>query len=176
MESFIDLARNRYSCRSYKNQEIPKDLLEKVLEASRVAPSAVNFQPWFFVVISDDSLKKMVSSCYSRNWLESAPIIIVACGNHSQSWRRADGKDHCDIDVAIAIDHLMLAATDYGLATCWVCKFDVMKCSACLELPSHITPIAIIPIGYPNDTVNPNRHKDKRKPLNDLVFWEKFNL
>jgi len=70
----------------------------------------------------------------------------------------------------------MLAATDYGLATCWVCKFDVMKCSAFLELPSHITPIAIIPIGYPNDTVNPDRHKDKRKTLDEIIFWEKFSL
>lgn len=176
MESFIDLARKRYSCRAYKNQDIPKDLIEKVIEAARVAPSAVNNQPWFFIVITEEPLKKMVTSCYSRNWIESAPVIIVACGNHSLSWRRADGKDHCDIDMAIAIDHLMLAATDNGLATCWVCKFDAMKCSAYLELPSHITPIAIIPIGFPNDTVNPDRHKDKRKTLNEILFWEKFNL
>jgi len=98
MDSFIDLARRRYSCRSYKNQDVPQDLIEKIIEAARVAPSAVNNQPWFFIVISEESLKKMVTSCYSRNWIESAPVIIVACGNHSQSWRRADGKDHCDID------------------------------------------------------------------------------
>lgn len=176
MGSFIDLARRRYSCRSYKNQDVPRDLIERIIEAARIAPSAVNNQPWFFIVISEEPLKKMVTSCYSRNWIESAPVIIVACGNHSQSWRRADGKDHCDIDMAIAIDHLMLAATDNGLATCWVCKFDAMKCSGFLELPSHITPIAIIPIGYPNDTVNPDRHKDKRKTLDEIIFWEKFSL
>ncbi|MHC1704414.1 MAG: nitroreductase family protein [Tenuifilaceae bacterium] len=176
MDSFIELARNRYSCRSYQNRDIPKELIEKVLEASRIAPSAVNFQPWCFIVISDNSLKKKISSCYARPWLESAPIIIVACGDHNRSWRRADGKDHCDIDLAIAIDHLMLAATDLGLATCWVCKFDVMKCASILELPSNISTIALIPLGYPADTCNPNRHNEKRKPLNEIVFWDKINL
>lgn len=176
MDSFLDLARKRYSCRSFQNREIPKEILEKVLEAARVAPSAVNSQPWFFVVVSDDSLKKRITSCYSRSWIESAPIIIVACGDHNRSWRRADGKDHCDIDIAIAIDHLMLAATEIGLATCWVCKFDAMKCSSIMELPSHITPIALIPVGFPADTSNPNRHSDKRKALNEIVFWDKLSF
>jgi len=172
MDSFLDLARKRFSCRSYQNLEIPKELVEKVIEASRVAPSAVNNQPWFYIVISEDPLKKMVASCYPRNWIETAPIIIVACGDHNNSWRRADGKDHCDIDIAIAIDHLTLSATDNGLATCWVCKFDVMKCASILELPAHITPIALIPLGYPVETTNPDRHMEKRKSLSEIVFWE----
>jgi len=172
MDSFLDLARRRFSCRSFQNKEIPKELVEKVLEAARVAPSAVNNQPFYFIVVSEEPLRKMVASCYSRTWIETAPIIIVACGDHNNSWRRADGKDHCDIDVAIATDHITLAATDNGLATCWVCKFDAMKCSSILELPSHITPIALIPLGYPTDISNPDRHTEKRKPLSEIVFWE----
>jgi nitroreductase len=156
--------------------EVPKDLLEKVLEAARVAPSAVNYQPWFFIVITEESLKKQIASCYPRSWLELAPTIIVAIGDHSKSWRRSDGKDHCDIDLAIAIDHLTLAATDIELATCWVCKFDAFKCSTLLELPSHLTPIALIPIGFPAETTNPDRHKEKRKPLSDIVFWDKIKF
>lgn len=174
MDSFIELAKRRYSCRSYQKRDIPKNLVEKVLEASRIAPSAVNNQPCIFIVISEEPIKKMIASCYSRPWLESAPIIVVACGDHNRSWRRADGKDHCDIDLAIAIDHLTLSATDNGLATCWVCKFDAMKCAAILELPSNISPIALIPLGYPADTCNPDRHSDKRKPLKEIVFWEKL--
>ncbi|NVO11816.1 MAG: nitroreductase family protein [Bacteroidales bacterium] len=176
MDSFLDLARKRFSCRSFLDKDVPKEIIEKIFEAARIAPSAVNGQPWLFVVISDESLKKMIASCYSRTWLESAPAIIVACGDHNRSWRRADGKDHCDIDMAIAIDHLMLAATDNGLATCWVCKFDVMKCSSILELPAHITPIALIPLGYPKDMINPEKHLEKRKLLCDIVFWEKIKF
>jgi len=176
MDSFLNLARNRFSCRTFQKKEVPKELIEKVLEAARVAPSAVNNQPWYFIVLSEDSLKKMIATCYPRNWLESAPIIIVACGDHNRSWRRADGKDHCDIDLAIAIDHITLAASDNGLATCWVCKFDAMKCSSLLELPAHITPIALIPIGFPSETANPDRHKDKRKPLSEIVFWERIKF
>jgi len=176
MDTFLELARRRFSCRSYQNKEVPKELIEKVLEAVRVAPSAANNQPWIFIVISEDAIKKMVVSCYPRTWLESAPVIIVACGDHSRSWRRADGKDHCDIDLAIAIDHLTLSATDNGLATCWVCKFDAMKCSGLLELPSNITPIALIPIGFPAEAANPDRHKEKRKPLNDIVYWDKIEF
>ncbi|HCT30589.1 MAG TPA: nitroreductase [Bacteroidales bacterium] len=172
MDSFIELAKKRFSCRMYKNQEVPKELIEKVMEAARVAPSAVNNQPWIFIALAEESLRKRIASCYARNWLETAPLIIVACGDHNRTWRRADGKDHCDIDVAIAIDHITLAATENGLATCWVCKFDAMKCSQLLDLPSNITPIALIPIGFPAETPKENRHDEKRKPLNEILFWD----
>lgn len=176
MESFFDLACKRFSCRSYKNQDVPKELVEKVLDAARVAPSSTNNQPWSFIVVTENPVKRMIVSCYPRNWIETAPVIIVACGDHNRSWRRADGKDHCDIDLAIAIDHITLAATDNGLATCWVCKFDAMKCATVLELPAHITPIALIPLGFPAEVANPNRHKEKRKALNEIVCWEKFKV
>lgn len=176
MDSFLDLARKRFSCRSFKNEEVSRELVEKVLEAARVAPSSTNNQPWYFIVISENPLKRMIISCYPRNWIETAPVIIVACGDHNNSWRRADGKDHCDIDLAIAIDHITLAAADAGLATCWVCKFDVMKCSTILELPSNITPIALIPMGFPVEMASPNRHTEKRKPLNEIVFWGGIKL
>ncbi|RPH31675.1 MAG: nitroreductase [Bacteroidales bacterium] len=172
MESFLELACRRFSCRKFKNQAISKELIEKVIEAARVAPSAVNNQPWIFIAITEEPLKKMIAATYSRNWIESAPVIIIACGDHNRSWRRSDGKDHCDIDIAIAIDHITLAATDNNLATCWVCKFDAMKCSLLLELPAHLTPIALIPLGFPDEPPKVDRHKDKRKPLNEILFWE----
>ncbi len=174
MMDFISLARNRYSCRSYLDKKVTKELIEKVIEAARIAPSATNAQPWRFVVITQLPLKDNIISCFSRTWLKTAPVIIVACGDHSLSWRRSDGKDHCDIDLAIAIDHITLAASDNGLATCWICKFDAMKCSEILKLPSHISPVAIIPLGYPADEPNDSERHLKRKPLNEIVSWEGF--
>ena len=172
--SFINLAKRRYSCRKYVDKPVDRDILLKILEAGRVAPSAKNKQPWHFVVITEQEPLKKVRACYERDWLESAKCIIVVCGDHRESWRRADGKIHTDVDVSIAIDHMTLAATDLGLATCWICKFDVMKCVNALDLPDGVEPIALLPIGYPSDQVDMNRHEQLRKPITEVVHWEKF--
>jgi len=174
MSVFLDLAKQRYSCRSYDGKSITKEQIEQILEAARIAPSAVNAQPWHFVVATQLPLRENLVSCYSRPWLATAPAIIVACGDHSVSWRRADGKDHCDIDIAIAVDHITLAAAEMGLATCWICKFDAIKCAEFLKLPSHVSPIVMIPIGYPNDkSADSDRHL-KRKTLDQIVHGENF--
>lgn len=172
--SFIDLAKKRYSSRKYLDKPVEREVLLKVLDAGRVAPSAKNKQPWHFVVITEEEPLKKVRECYEREWLNSAKCIIVVCGDHREAWRRADGKIHTDIDVAIAIDHMTLAATDLGLATCWICKFDVMKCVKALELPEGVEPVALIPIGYPADDADVNRHEQLRKPLDEIVHWQKF--
>jgi nitroreductase len=172
--AFIDLAKKRYSSRKYLDKPVDRETLLKVLDAARVAPSAKNKQPWHFVVITQEESLKQIRECYERKWLEAAKCIIVVCGDHREAWRRADGKIHTDIDVAITIDHLTLAATDLGLSTCWICKFDVMKCANIMELPEGVEPIALIPIGYPADETDENRHDKLRKPLDEIVHWEKF--
>jgi nitroreductase len=174
MMQFNELAKRRYSCRKYKPVPVEKDQLLQVLEAGRIAPSAVNYQPWYFIVIEDQDNLKRVRQCYARTWLESAPVLIIICGDHKTSWKRDDGKDHCDVDVAIAVDHMTLAATSLGLATCWVCKFNARLCSEILGLPEFIEPIVILPLGYPADETNPDRHTGLRKPLESIVKMEKW--
>lgn len=170
---FIQLAKNRYSCRKYKQLPVEDEKLNRVLEAGRIAPSAVNYQPWFFVVVRGENLGN-VRSCYHRDWFRSAPLCIVLCSDHSTSWKRGDGKDHADIDIAIAADHITLAAASLGLATCWVCNFDREKLAETLNLPEHVEPAVILPLGYPEDTADTERHSVKRKPLKDIVVYEKF--
>lgn len=174
MNNFLELAKQRYSCRSYDARVVSKEQIEQVLEAARIAPSAVNAQPWHFVVATQSPLRDNLVGCYSRPWLASASVIIVACGDHSVSWRRADGKDHCDIDIAIAVDHITLKAAEMGLATCWICKFDAIKCAEFLKLPSHISPVVMIPLGYPSDKSDDSERHLKRKTLDQIVHWEKF--
>jgi nitroreductase len=169
---FLSLAKNRYSSRKYLSKPIEEEKLLKVLEAARVAPSAVNKQPWSFYVIRKKSNLLKICEAYHREWLRDAPVIIVACANHDISWKRVDTKDHADIDLAIAIDHITLQATELGLATCWICNFDATKCKEILHLQQHIEPIAIIPLAYPADSTNPERHTSLRKPLNEIVNWE----
>ena len=174
--NFLELAKQRYSSRKYKDKNIEKEKLDYVLEAGRIAPSANNTQPWVFIVVKDKNRDKL-RDCYHREWFNSAPVYIVICGNHKQSWKRtADGKDHCDIDVSIATDHMTLAATQKGLATCWVCNFDKNMVVDLLNLPEHIEPIAILPIGYPTDETNTERHETKRKTTTDVVYFEEYKF
>ncbi|MBZ4647265.1 MAG: nfrA2 [Clostridia bacterium] len=173
--SFLELAKRRYSVRDYKDTPVEEEKILQVLEAGRVAPSAVNYQPLYFIVVRDEELRKKILTTYPRNWIASAPVIIVVCGDHSKAWRRADGKDHCDIDTAIAIDHMTLAATDLGLGTCWVCAFNSMQCHKILGLPSHIEVIALLPLGYPADQADVDRHGTKRKKIEEIVHWDGFS-
>lgn len=169
--SLNEIASKRYSVRDYKDIPVEKEKLLQVLEAGRLAPSAVNFQPWFFIVITEEEMKNKVIQAYHREWIKKAPAIIIACGDHSKSWKRKDGKDFCDIDVAIALDHIALAATDLGLGTCWVCAFDAQKCHEVLDLPENIEVIALMPIGYAEDVPQPEK---KRKSIEEIVSWEGY--
>jgi nitroreductase len=172
MDNFLQLAKNRFSSRKYLQKKVEEEKLKKVLEAARIAPSAANKQPWIFYVIRKPENLRVISEAYHREWLKEAPVIIVACADHSKGWIRSDKKDHCDIDLAIAIDHMILQATECGLGTCWICNFDPLKCRKILKLQDHVEPIAIIPLAYPADSPDLNRHAVGRKQIDDIVIWE----
>jgi nitroreductase len=173
---FLDLAKKRYSCRNYAPDPVEPGKLDLVLEAGRIAPSAVNFQPWHFIVIREKENLQKIHAAYHREWFQTAGCVIVICGDHRQSWKRKqNGKDHCDIDVAIAVDHMTLQATELGLATCWICNFDKEKAIEILQLPDHLEPIVFLPLGYPLDHADPGRHNEKRKVINEIVSFESLN-
>jgi nitroreductase len=169
---FSQLINQRRSVRKYNSSIIEREKLEQVLHAARMAPSAVNFQPWHFIVFTQPGKLDLLHRAYKRDWLKTAPVIILACADHSQSWKRSnDGKDSAYMDVAIAVDHLTLQAAELGLGTCWVCNFDVHRCAEALKLPGYIEPVAMIPIGYPASEEIPPK---KRKPPEEVIHWEAF--
>jgi nitroreductase len=170
---FIQLAKSRYSSRKYRQQKVEDEKLDYVLEAGRVAPSAVNYQPVYFVVVRDENIEN-VRACYHREWFRSAPMYVVMCSDHSRSWKRDDGKDSADIDIAIATDHITLAATSIGLATCWVCNFNKPKLAEVLNLSADIEPVVILPVGYPEDVADIERHANNRKAMEEIVVYERF--
>lgn len=172
MSSFLDIARKRYSSRKYLNKPIEEEKLLRVLEAARIAPSAANRQPWIFYVVRGENLKK-IQDIYHREWFKQAPVVIIACADHQKGWVRAsDNKDHCDIDLAIAIDHITLQAADEGLGTCWICNFDAAQCREVLNLAPNVEPVALITLAYPADNTDINRHVSLRKSLNEIVKWD----
>ena len=157
--SFLELVKKRYSCRAYKPLNVEKGKLEYIMECVRFAPSAVNKQPWRFYIVSDDEEKAKLQLCYNRDWFKTAPMYIIASILHDEEWVRADGKHHGNIDIAIAVEHLCLAATEQGLATCWVCNFDADTCKTLFNLSDNEEPAVLIPIGYAADEVKPKSRK-----------------
>jgi nitroreductase len=163
---FLDLVKNRYSVRLYKDTPVEQEKLDYIMECARLAPSAVNFQPWRFRIITSKEEILELCQCYKREWLQTAPCIIVACANHEESWhRRADNKDFADVDVAIAVEHICLAATEQGLGNCWVCNFNAELCREKLQLPENLEPIALIPLGYAADEAQEKKRKDAEEIL-----------
>lgn len=163
--NLLELIKNRYSCRGYKSLAVEKDKLDYILECVRFAPSAVNRQPWRFRIIADADERVRLQECYNRDWFKTAPLYILASVLHDEEWVRADGKPHGNIDIAIAVEHLCLAATEQGLGSCWVCNFDAALCKERFSLPGNEEPAVIIPLGYPDD---PGRPKI-RKAMDEIV-------
>ena len=117
--------------------------------------------------MTDPEGLQTLCSCYKREWIQTAPCIVVACIEHEESWhRRADNKDHGDIDIAIAVEHLCLAAAEQGLGSCWVCNFDAERCRELLALPESLEPAVLIPLGYAADEALAK----KRKPMEEICF------
>jgi len=169
---FQELILTRRSVRKYLDKPVEDEKLGRVLEAARVAPSACNNQPWHFIVIRDEEMRQRLSEAYGRDWFYTAPVIICACGEPSVNFRRIDGKNYNDVDVTIAMDHLILAAAEEGLGTCWIGAFKPDVARKVLEIPEGIEPVAMTPLGYPAEPLQ--RAAKKRKELKEIIHFEKW--
>lgn len=146
--NFLELCEKRYSVRKYSAEAVSDDDLRYVFECARMVQSAVNFQPWKFVVVRSEAAKADIRRCYDREWFASAPLYIVALRDVNANWvRSSDGKPHGDIDVAIAVEHICLAAAERGLGTCWVANYDTALLNQLFGDADHEA-VAIVPIGH----------------------------
>ncbi len=161
---FYDVVTSRRSIRAYRDKPVEKEKLGRIREAVQLAPTACNRQPFRFLEVSGDAPKEAVLSCYSRDWLRTAPMLMVAVGLPSQAWSRFNGKSIHEVDVAIAMEHLVLAATAEGLATCWICAFDQEALREALGLSATEIPVAMTPLGY----AAKEPPAVPRKPVNEL--------
>ena len=170
---FLEVVRNRSSTRKYKPTPISADVLQKILNAGRLAPSANNAQPWKFVVVRDEELKvKLSQACNTKKWIAEAPIIVVGCGFPDEADPYLGGyMNSYSVDVAIALEHLVLAATNEGLGACWVGRFQDEKVKNLLESPRDVRVVALIPLGYPNE----EPEQSGRKNISEIVCYDKFS-
>lgn len=167
---FPELISARYSVRAYKPDPVPDELLARVLDAARLAPTAANRQPFRLILIRTAGRQEELGRLYHREWFRLAPLVIGICAVPGEAWVRRDGVNYAFVDAAIAMDHLVLAAADAGLGTCWVAAFDPAAARQMLCLPDGVEPVAFTPLGYPADALRPK----ERKPLTELVRKEQW--
>ncbi|MGB2894618.1 MAG: nitroreductase family protein [Anaerolineales bacterium] len=165
--NFSELIRSRYSVRAYKPDPVEEEKLAAVLEAARLAPTAANRQPFRLFVIPTEGRQEELGRIYAKEWFVQPPLIICACGLPGEVWKGEHGRDYLGVDVAIVMDHLILAAADLGLGTCWIGAFDADAAREILDLPAGAEPLIFTPLGYPADSPKPK----ERKPLEDLVRY-----
>lgn len=161
----------RRSIRAYRSDPVPNEKIRKVLEAGRQAPSAVNRQPWHFIVVRDRGNLEKLSHGRFAGFLREAPLVIVGCGD-----RKASERWYL-IDVSIAMQQMVLAATAEGLGTCWVGSFDERKVMELLDIPERFTVVAMIAMGYPRngiDLVSKLARSRRRKALEEITSSERF--
>lgn len=168
----FEAIQTRRSVRAYEPTPIPKEKLDRILEAARLAPSAGNIQPWHFIVVTDPSKRERLARAPFAGFLKEAPVVIVGCGSQKASpkWFM--------VDVAISMQNMVLAATAEGLGTCWVGSFDEKEVKETLKIPDEYRVVALLAIGYPRrkpDIQSGILHLiRKRKNLEEIVSFEEY--
>lgn len=170
--SLMDLIEKRKSIRSYKPQDVEEEKLNYILQAFRKAPSAKNLQPWKLIVVKD---KKKISdlsiACNNQTFISEAPVLIVACAKEDEAYGVMGGyMNSYPVDVALALEHLILAATEKGLGTCWIGAFKEKLVKDLLDVPDNVRVVAITPVGYP---AIEGRTRG-RKPISEIVCYDKY--
>jgi nitroreductase len=162
--------KSRYSVRSYLNKPVEQEKLDRILDAARLAPSGSNRQPWKFVVVRDaETRKKLVPTCSNQEFVGQAPVVIAGVGLMPDRIMSC-GVPGDPVDVAIALEHVALAATSEGLGTCWIGSFHQDQIRGLLGIPANAKVIEVMTLGYPADHPQPKT----RKPMKELVCYDQW--
>ncbi|MCC6023398.1 MAG: nitroreductase family protein [Thaumarchaeota archaeon] len=161
-QELLRIIYNRRSVRRYERRPVPDDVLRSVLEAGRQAPSARNLQPYCFIVVRDPELKKKLIFSEWNKFIEEAPIVIVGCGDSRAKW--------AVVDVAIALQNMVIAAEALGLGTCWIGHFIEDEVKRILRIPDYMRVVAMITLGYPAERPGPR----PKKSLEELVRYDTY--
>ena len=168
---FQDLIRKRYSVRAYRPDPVEDEKLSRILEAARLAPTAANRQPFRILVIATKGREEELRRVYGREWFTQAPLVLAVCVVTGENWvRNHDNWNAGEVDAAIAMTHIVLAAAEEGLGTCWIAAFDPKAAREVLGLPPDVIPSAFTPLGYAADAPVPK----KRRPLPELVRRDRW--
>jgi len=166
-----EVMRTRRSVRKYASAPIPEEVLNRVLDAARIAPSGNNRQPTRLILATEEARKReLVPYCHDQEFVATAPVVVIACGRDLR-YNRGEwmGQYSMLVDVSIAVDHLTLAARAEGLGTCWIGSFNGPALKEFLRLPADWEVVALTPLGYPEG--DPFTAPQGRIPLDEFVMW-----
>jgi nitroreductase len=172
----LEAIKGRRSVRAFKNKDVPQEIIEKLIDAARWAPSAGNIQPWEFIVVRKPDIKRrLAEAALDQTFIEEAPVVIVVCAgeNRSSQGYGMRGKTlYCIQDTAAAIQNIHLLAYSLGLGACWVGAFREEEAREILKIPLGVRPVAMIPVGCPAESPSP----PSRRPLRQIVRYETFQV
>jgi len=179
---YTELIKLRHSCRSYTNEPISKEILDDILEAGRIAPSAQNKQPWRYIVVDDkETIRKIAFHSMvgmTNFFIKDAPILIIACADADTSLR-FNAQEYYLVDVAISFHQMMLAAWNHGIGSCWLAAFSEGELKKIFSLPANIRIVGFSPFGYPKQAgmyakfVGLVAHSSKRKDISEILLDKK---
>ena len=163
--SLIDIVLNRRSIRRYESKEIPKSVFDRILEAGRQAPSAMNRQPWHFIVLTDYEIKKELSKGLFNRHVKDSPVTIVGCASTGLIDRRWS-----IVDTSIALQNMVIAAWAMGVGSCWIGDFKEDKVKQLLNIPAKWKVVALVSFGYPAE----KPHQRRKKSIEKIVSFNRF--
>lgn len=170
-EALARIIRGRYSCRRFLNRPVPREVVLAILDDARWAPSGGNLQPWRFVVVERSAVTRaLASAAHGQAFLAEAPLVVAVCAVPAESASRYGMRGvrlYSIQDAAAATENLLLSATARGLGSCWVGAFDEERAAEALGLPPGWRPLALVPLGYPDDSPGPR----SRRPLSEVMRW-----
>ena len=170
---FTKLIQERYSVRKYENKHLPKEVIDKILQAGHLAPTGCNFQPQRILVINTDEATAKLKDCTRCHF--DAPTAMLICYCKDETWSRPyDGALSAPVDAAIVTTHIMLAAHNEGVGSCWVMHFNPEKMCEAFNIPENIVPVALLTMGYPAEDSVPHNFHSTFRPIEEIVYYDKF--
>lgn len=164
--SIVDAILSRRSIRNFEKKEIPRNVLDQILEAGRLAPSAANKQPWHFIVVTDEEIKRELSKGLFSRFIKDAPLTIVGCAHKD----RIAGRWSV-ISTTIALQNMVITAWALGVGSCWIGAYGEDKVRKLLSIPDRYHVVAVIPFGYPAKIPRPKR----KKSIDKITSYNKFS-
>lgn len=171
--NFYDLAKSRYSVRSYQPKKVSREEIDKLLELAHLAPTGCNFQPQRILVIEEEASLAKLKECTKSHF--DAPLAMLICYHKEEGWtRRYDGAISAPVDCSIVTTHIMLGAWEMGIGSCWVMSFDPQKMRENFNIPAELEPVALLVMGYPSEDSVPNPRHEETRPMEDVVRYNCF--
>lgn len=170
---FEQLIAERYSVRKFEDRHVEQDVVDKILSAGHLAPTGCNYQPQRILVLNTDESIEKLKKCTKCHF--DAPTAMLVCYNKEESWvRKYDGALSAPVDAAIVTTHMMLAAQNNGIGSCWVMYFDPFKMREEFNIPENIEPVALLVMGYPHRDAAPIEMHSQYRPVDEVIYYDSF--